>query len=104
MTLIEEMGLDAETITWHSLALCIQSPTPNNYFDNYESDKVIASQIDEMCLSCPVMKQCLEAGQQNKERGVWGAIYWNGAGKPDANMNAHKTEAVWDRIREVIEE
>lgn len=101
---LESLGLDPETFTWHDLALCDGVDEPDLYFDKYESDKTVAKQIDEMCLHCPVMKQCAQTGMERGEKGVWGAIYWNGAGNPDANFNAHKTEEVWEKIRERMTE
>jgi len=73
----------------------------NQHYDQYESSTTIAKVVDDRCLSCPVMKQCLEEGMENGEWGVWGAIYLT-AGKMDANRNSHKTEEVWAEIRERI--
>lgn len=101
---LEQLGLDPETFTWHDLALCDGIPDADVYFDKYENDKTVARQIDEMCLHCPVLKQCAETGMKNRERGVWGGIYWNGSGKPDANFNAHKSEETWTQIRERLSE
>jgi hypothetical protein len=55
-----------------------------------------------MCLSCPVRKECLQAGVENNEWGVWGGVFLT-AGKPDQNKNSHKTPEVWEQIREGIE-
>lgn len=104
VSLLDEMGLDPETFTWHDLAMCDGIDEPDFYFEKYESDKTIAKQIDEMCLHCPVMKQCAQTGMENGERGVWGGIYWNGSGKPDANYNEHKTAEVWEEIRKRMHE
>lgn len=104
MNILEAMGLDPDTFTWHDLALCDGVPNADMYFDDYESDKTVARQVDEMCLHCPVMKQCAETGQRNKEQGVWGGIYWNGSGKPDKNRNEHKSEETWAKIRERLSE
>lgn len=62
---------------------------------------MVARAVDEGCLSCPVMAQCLQAGVENNEWGVWGAIFLV-SGKPDKNRNKHKTKEVWDEIKERI--
>ena len=103
MNLLEQLGLDPETFTWHDLAACVGIENADIFYDRYETDKRTAKQVDEMCLHCPVMKQCAQAGM-NGETGVWGAVYWNGNGKPDASKNEHKTEDVWWRIREAMQE
>ena len=32
------------------------------------------------------------------QHGLYGGVYFNGAGKPDKNKNSHKTDAVWSEI------
>lgn len=71
------------------------------FYDLYESDETQAKITDQICLSCPVLKECLTAGIENNEHGVWGGIYLT-SGKPDENRNAHKTEDVWETLRERI--
>lgn len=86
-------------IVWEELALCKGLPT-NLFFDDYEANSTLAkSVVDPMCLSCPVMKQCLQDGMEKGEQGVRGGIFLM-AGKPDEQRNAHKTPEVWERIRE----
>lgn len=94
------LGIDLEDLEWQDLALCKGMPT-NDFHDNYESNERVARVIDQVCLSCPVMAQCLERGTENNEWGVWGAIYLT-SGKPDVNRNSHKTQEVWDAVRERI--
>ena len=96
------LGIDLETLEWQDLAICSGMDT-NDFYENYESNERVAKMIDQACLSCPVMKQCLEAGTINGEHGVWGGIYLT-AGKRDKNRNSHKTEAVWEAVRERIVE
>jgi hypothetical protein len=95
--LLEELGLDAESIEWTQLSLCRGMET-ELFYDEYESDPKIACQVDQACLVCPVMAQCGQQGLSG-EYGVWGAIYWDGQGKPDKAKNAHKTEEDWKEIR-----
>src|SRR5665647_165799 len=102
MTLLEELGIDPSAFIWEDLALCNGMDT-NLFFDDYEAGKQVARQIDECCLSCPVFKECQTQGVDGNY-GVFGAIYWNGSGRPDVNRNEHKTEAVWQRIRERLVE
>ena len=94
------LGVDLEDLAWQDLAICSSMPT-NDFYDNYESNERVARTIDQVCLSCPVMAQCLERGMDNNEWGVWGGI-WLTSGKPDTNRNKHKTQEVWDLIRERI--
>ena len=102
-TLIELLGIDPDDFIWQDLALCENAEKPSNYYEDYESDTEVARQVDEMCLSCPVMAACAKQGQSG-EHGVWGGIYWNGSGKPDKARNAHKTDAVWAEIHQRLAE
>lgn len=106
MNFLDLLGIDQDAFSWHDLALCAQIPDPDVFFEKYEKDKTIAKQVDEMCLSCPVMKQCAQYAidKDHLEKGVWGGIYWNGSGAPDKDMNAHKTPEVWERIKEKMSE
>lgn len=94
------LGIDLDELEWQDLALCDGMRT-NMFYDDYESSAQVAAVVDEACLSCPVMAQCLERGVENGEWGVWGGIYLT-SGKPDMNRNAHKTQDVWQTIRERI--
>lgn len=98
MNLLEQLGIDPATFVWQDLSLCV-GMEPNLFYDLYEGGKETARQVDEMCLRCPVMKECAKAGMDG-EYGVFGAIYWNGAGRPDVNRNDHKTDETWARIKE----
>lgn len=99
---LSELGLDLEELDWKHLALCSGWDT-NDFHDNYEAKESVAKAVDEACLSCPVMAQCLQAAVENNEWGVWGGIYLV-SGKPDMNKNSHKTPEVWEAIRERIGE
>jgi hypothetical protein len=58
-SLLDELGLDEQTLTWRQLALCGgrngEGMDINLFFDDYEDDKDLAVSMDEVCLSCPVM-------------------------------------------------
>lgn len=95
------LGIDLDELQWIDLALCDGTMDTNMFFDDYEADEQVAKVVDEACLSCPVMAQCLQRGMDNNEWGVWGGIYLV-AGKADKNRNSHKTEEVKQAMREKI--
>lgn len=97
--IIQELGLDEDNLKWYQLAACVGADI-NLFYDNYESDKYIAEQIDEMCLHCPVIKQCFEEGVSNKEKGVWGGAYLD-LGRIDRENNSHKTPETWKRLKKI---
>lgn len=102
--ILDELGLDPAEFAWQDLGLCrgtVTSPDNDIFFDRYESDVESAKAADQMCMACPVIKQCFFEGAKGGV-GVRGGVYWNGSGKPDKNKNAHKTEDVWDTIRERV--
>lgn len=94
----EALGLDPEEVVWQDLALC-RGTTPTNWFYEDYEDENISHIVDEMCLSCPVMRQCLQQGIENSEYGVWGSIYLT-AGKKDDNKNKYKTPSTMQRIHD----
>lgn len=94
------LGLDLDSLEWQELAVC-EGMDVNLFYDDYESDNNVANMIDEACLSCPVMAQCLQEGFANGEWGVWGGIYLT-SGKVDKNRNTHKSKETWKRIEEKI--
>lgn len=99
-SLLDELGLDPEDFEWQDLSLCSGMPT-SFFYEKYETDVESARAADQVCLHCPVMKECFLAGAKG-EHGVWGGVYWNGAGSPDKNRNSHKTEEVWDEIYDKV--
>lgn len=106
--LLEELGLDEQTLTWRHLSLCKnmspqQPGDPDLFFEEYEADEQIARAMDEVCLSCPVFKSCLMEAFDDKDYGLRGAIFLSN-GKPDKMRNQHKTPEVWARIQERLDE
>lgn len=99
-SVLDVLGLDADELEWQDLSLCANMDT-NLFYDQYESSSSTAKMVDDICLSCPVMKQCLEKATDDGEWGVWGGIYLT-SGKADKNRNSHKTEKVWLQIKERI--
>lgn len=99
-TSLTALGIDEESFTWRDLILC-KGMDVNLFFDYYEASESVAKTIDEMCLSCPVLKQCLEDGIENKEHGVHGGVYLSN-GKPDTLKNRHKTQDIWKQLKDRI--
>jgi hypothetical protein len=95
--IIKKLGLDPDNVKWYQLAACSGADI-NMFYDDYETDKFLATQVDEMCLHCPVISQCYNEGISNKEKGVWGGIYLD-LGRVDRENNLHKTKEVWDRLK-----
>lgn len=98
--ILSALGIDVEDLRWQDLALCSHMET-NMFYDEYEADVNVARIVDEVCLSCPVMAQCLQNGVDNNEWGVWGGIYLV-SGKTDGNRNSHKTPDIWALIKERV--
>jgi len=95
--ILNDLGVDEDDIEWFHIAACSGMGT-NLFYEKYEADPNIAKNIDEMCLSCPVMKMCYQSGTTNNEYGVWGGVYLN-AGVVDKSRNLHKDQEVWKRLR-----
>jgi len=94
------LGIDPDDAEWQDFALCA-GQSVWRFHEGYESSPRIAKTTDEMCLSCPVRKVCLQSGIENGEYGCWGGVYLSN-GKVDKTKNAHKTPDVWEQIREGI--
>lgn len=109
MDILDQIGIDQEDFVWQDLALCqgiVGKRLPNGdaddpLFENYESSVDAAKAVDEMCSRCPVRRQCLIAGIEGKEQGVWGGSYLVN-GKVDKNKNAHKTHSQWMELKGLI--
>lgn len=98
MSILNDLGIDPDHLEWHQLSLC-NGMNLSWFYDLYESDSEVAKQVDNICLACPVTRECGTAGSAG-EYGVWGGIYWAGNGKQDRAKNSHKSEGVWDMIKE----
>jgi hypothetical protein len=70
----------------------------NLFYEKYEIDYNIAKNIDEACLSCPVIKMCYDYAIKNNEHGVWGGVYLN-SGSVDKTKNTHKTKEIWKKLK-----
>jgi hypothetical protein len=100
--LLKEFGLDAAEVHWKDFAAC-KNLDPK-YFDRYYQDKPkLRPVVDEICLSCPVFKECATEAVLHKESYVWAATYFdNGTMVPE--MNDHKTDEVKARMAERLSE
>lgn len=78
---------------WKDDAACLGLET-NLYFDNYEDDIESRQDVDSLCRSCPVAKQCFAVGVSGKEWGIWGGIYLEG-GEISREFNRHKGKQDW---------
>jgi Transcription factor WhiB len=91
-----------DDLDWRNLATCAgtsaETDDADPFFDDYEADPFVAQAVDQMCLSCPVIKQCGMTGRRGKEWGVWGGIYLKD-GKIDRSRNQHKTDEDWKRLK-----
>lgn len=95
--ILDNLGIDKDDFSWYNLAICRGMDT-NLFYDKYEIDVNISKNVDEACLSCPVIKICYENGINNNEYGVWGGVYLT-AGSIDKSKNLHKTKEIWKRLR-----
>lgn len=102
LSMFDALGLDADSFEWTDLSICRGQDT-TKFYEGYESSTRTAMLVDDMCLSCPVRNQCLQAGVDNNEWGVWGGIFLV-SGKADMAKNSHKTKEVWQKIRDGISE
>lgn len=103
MSIIRDLGLYEDDLRWDQLATCQDWEETNDFFDNYENDKVVAHNIDQMCISCPVIDQCLEFGRLTKSYGVFGGVYLEN-GRTSKNYNTHKSEQDWKKISNLVGE
>ncbi len=95
--ILSNLGIDEEDFDWYDLAICRGMDT-NLFYDKYEIDYNIAKNVDEACLSCPVISICYKNGKDNDEYGVWGGVYLT-SGSIDKSKNLHKTQEVWKRLK-----
>ena len=97
--ILKELGIDAEDVKWYHLAACANMNI-NWFYDDYENDKILAQTTDQVCLNCPVAKQCYKEGVQNREIGVRGGVYLN-LGRTDKQNNSHKTKEIWKQLGKI---
>lgn len=94
------MSEGGQDLKWYHLSVC-QGMTTEYFYDEYESDPVLADTMDGICLSCPVRTMCLGEGMRNKDYGLWGGWFLT-AGRIDEQRNAHKSRAVREALGELV--
>lgn len=97
---LEMLVDDVTKFTWRDLALCKNLEDPDILFEGYEGDPQLAAAVDEMCLSCPVARECNAYGIETKSWGQWGGWYL-AAGKISKQYNAHKDTLVVERLAKI---
>jgi len=85
---------------WQDYASCNGIDNPNLFFDDYESDVVVAMNTDQLCYHCPVARQCLEDGMEHGDWGVHGGVYLV-YGKIDIQRNSHKNADDWKELENI---
>lgn len=83
-------------IKWAKGSKCIGLPT-DLFFDTYELSSKTAGHVDQLCMSCPLQRECLSVGVARKEWGVWGGIYLED-GEISEEFNMHKTQEHWKEL------
>lgn len=68
----------------------------NDFFEKYEDNVEHRREIDSLCNTCPVRKQCFAVGVSQKEWGVWGGVYLEN-GKISREFNKHNSKEDWSR-------
>ena len=95
--ILSNLGIDEDTLDWFHLSIC-RGMNTDLFYEKYESDSNIAKNIDEMCLSCPVISMCYESGVEGNEYGVWGGVYLT-SGSIDKSKNLHNDQDLWKRLK-----
>jgi len=85
---------------WYKDAECLGMDT-DTFFEKYEYDAGMATAIDNICLDCPVAKECFDYGAETDSWGVWGGVFLVD-GKPDNSRNSHKSQEIWKQVLENI--
>jgi hypothetical protein len=78
---------------WKDQASCRNYDT-NFFFDKYEENASLRPAIDQLCNTCPVVRQCFAIGISQKEWGVWGGVYLEN-GEISREFSKHRAKAQW---------
>lgn len=81
---------------WKNKSMCLNMDT-NIFFDKYENSEELRLAVDELCIKCPVQRECLASAVTRQEWGVWGGVYFE-KGKISKEFNSHKTKSGWANI------
>jgi hypothetical protein len=83
-------------IKWAEKSNCAGLPT-ELFFESYEEDSAIAKQVDSLCMTCSIQRECLSIGVGRREWGVWGGIFLRD-GDVSGEANQHKTDGDWSAL------
>lgn len=81
---------------WSKDASCLNMDS-NLFFDKYEESTNVRNAIDNLCMNCPVQRNCLAIGVSRQEWGVWGGVFLEN-GKISKEMNNHKDNSSWFNV------
>lgn len=91
---------------WAARADCLDEPWAL-FFEGYETDPQTAQDVDALCSTCPVKRQCLQSALDSNlttsSSGVFGGVYLM-LGKYSKTRNSHKTEATMRREQQLVEQ
>lgn len=87
---------------WFDQAHCKGMPL-SWYFEDYEDDKEIAEQVDQICFDCPVRKECLKWAVDSNSTGVFGGVYLV-LGKYNKTKNSHKYPYISNKLQKEVGE
>lgn len=79
--------------SWKDNSACLDYDV-NLFFDKYEEDEEVRAEIDSLCSTCPLLRQCFAVGVSQKEWGVWGGIYLEN-GKISREFSKHRSKQQW---------
>jgi hypothetical protein len=80
-------------VEWKDKGLCKGMDT-EMFFDRYETDENVRVAVEDMCMSCPVVRDCLATGISQKSWGVRGGIYLEN-GEISREFSKHLTKKDW---------
>lgn len=98
--LLEQIGIDPRDFEWEDLAACKNYPV-NLFFDEYEKGGFVAISVDQVCLDCPVAKECYARGVDTGSTGVWGGFFLIN-GEVSKKKNLHKTPEVVKKLAKKV--
>jgi hypothetical protein len=78
---------------WKKEAACLDFDR-ELFFEKYEENLDVRSQIDEFCRECPVRSMCFAEAISTNAWGVWGGIYLEN-GEISREFNRHKERQDW---------
>jgi hypothetical protein len=80
-------------VEWKDQGLCKGMDT-EVFFDKYEADENVRAAVEDLCMSCPVARDCFATGVSQKSWGVWGGIYLEN-GEISREFSKHLTKKDW---------